>query len=674
MVGDEINRASPKTQSALLECMEERQVTVDGLTYELQTPFMVIATQNPIEMEGTYPLPEAQRDRFTARIAMGYPDADRRAGDARRARRRGPDPRPRGRSSDAAIVRQLIETVRDVHVADAVKQYAVNLCTATRESPDLRLGASPRATLQLLRTGRAVAALEGRDYVVPDDLQALAVPVLAHRIIPTAEAQLAGVPPTRSWPTSCTACRCRPTATPRSPYHEPSGAAAGRPVTNAVRPAEAITVREALRGLTGRGRCFLYGAAAAALCALILGENDLLRIAVLLAALPLLAAWNVGRSRYRLACTRVLEPNRVQVGMTARVLLRLENLSSFTTGTLLLEDRLPYALGSRPRLVLERLARRHASSVAYTVRADVRGRFEVGPLVVRLTDPFGLCELTRSFPSVDHLVVIPQVVPLPMVRLAGEYAGAGESHARSVAVHGEDDAATREYRHGDDLRRVHWRSTARTGELMVRREEQPWESPRDDRAGHPRLGAPRRGPDGELRVGGVRGRRASPSTCATPATRCGWSPTPAPTSTRSGGDTAHPRPPGRGAAVPARRPRPSRSTRSGTGPTAAWSSRCSALLDDGRGGTARLAAAQRHHLRRLHDQQYDLAEPADRRPRGGRRTRTPRPGSRCCAAAGGSSTSRTAPSWPPCGRRSAAARRASPWRAAMAETVAGGVR
>jgi uncharacterized protein (DUF58 family) len=235
-------------------------------------------------------------------------------------------------------------------------------------------------------------------------------------------------------------------------------------------------VREGLRGLTGRGRCFLYAAAAAAVAALILGEKDFLRIAVLLAALPLIAAWHVGRSRYRLSCHRSLDPNRVQVGMTARVLLRLENLSNFTTGTLLLEDRLPYSLGSRPRIVLERLGRRHASTVAYTVRADVRGRFEVGPLVVRLTDPFGLCELTRSFPSVDHLIVIPQVHPLPMVRLAGEYAGAGESHARSVAVHGEDDAATREYRHGDDLRRVHWRSTARTGELMVRREEQPWES------------------------------------------------------------------------------------------------------------------------------------------------------------------------------------------------------
>jgi uncharacterized protein (DUF58 family) len=235
-------------------------------------------------------------------------------------------------------------------------------------------------------------------------------------------------------------------------------------------------MREALRGLTTRGRSFLAGAGAAAVSAFILGERDLMRVAVLLAALPLLAAAYVGRSRYKLACTRSLDPGRAPVGSSARVILRLQNMSRLPTGTLLLEDRLPYALGSRPRVVLERLGAHQASSVAYTVRADVRGRYPIGPLVIRLTDPFGLCELTRSFPSVDRLIVIPQVVPLPAVRLGGEYAGTGDSRARSVAVHGEDDAATREYRRGDDLRRVHWRSTARTGALMVRREEQPWET------------------------------------------------------------------------------------------------------------------------------------------------------------------------------------------------------
>lgn len=237
-----------------------------------------------------------------------------------------------------------------------------------------------------------------------------------------------------------------------------------------------MTMREALRGLTTRGRSFLAAAGAAALSALLLGEKDLLRVAVLLAVLPLLAAAYVGRSRYKLACNRSLQPHRVAMGANARVVLRLQNMSRLPTGTLMLEDRLPYALGSRPRVVLERLGAHQASSVAYSVRPDVRGRYEVGPLVVRLTDPFGLCELIRSFPSVDRLTVIPQVTTLPMVRVAGEYAGSGESRARSVAVHGEDDAATREYRRGDDLRRVHWKSTARTGELMVRREEQPWES------------------------------------------------------------------------------------------------------------------------------------------------------------------------------------------------------
>ncbi|MFY1651085.1 DUF58 domain-containing protein [Solwaraspora sp. WMMB762] len=235
-------------------------------------------------------------------------------------------------------------------------------------------------------------------------------------------------------------------------------------------------MRAALRGLTTRGRSFLAAGAAAVVSALILGEKDLLRVAILLAVLPLLAALYVGRSRYKLACTRSLEPHRVPVGSNARVVLRLQNLSRLPTGTLLLEDRLPYALGSRPRVVLERLGAQQASSVAYTVRAEVRGRYEVGPLVVRLTDPFGLCELTRAFPSVDRLTVIPQVTALPSVQLAGEYAGSGDSRARSVAVHGDDDSATREYRRGDDLRRVHWKSTARTGELMVRREEQPWET------------------------------------------------------------------------------------------------------------------------------------------------------------------------------------------------------
>jgi MoxR-like ATPase len=187
VLGDEINRASPKTQSALLESMEERQVTVDGTTYALQEPFMVIATQNPVEMEGTYPLPEAQRDRFTARISLGYPPpaAERDMLDSHGASSPLDRLTPVARASD---VQELVVAVRRVHVSDQVKDYIISLANATRTSPELRLGASPRAALHLLRASRAWAALDGRDYVIPDDVQRLARPVLAHRLLPTAEA------------------------------------------------------------------------------------------------------------------------------------------------------------------------------------------------------------------------------------------------------------------------------------------------------------------------------------------------------------------------------------------------------------------------------------------------------------------------------------------------------
>jgi MoxR-like ATPase len=190
VVGDEINRASPKTQSALLECMEEGQVTVDGETYPLQRPFVVMATQNPIEMEGTYPLPEAQRDRFMARISMGYPS---RAAEVAVLDSHGgafplQDMTP---VTDGETVAKLIEIVRTLHASAAIKHYIVDLTNATRATPALRLGASPRASLHLLRASRAYAALAGRDHVLPDDVQALVVPVLAHRMIPAGQTQVA---------------------------------------------------------------------------------------------------------------------------------------------------------------------------------------------------------------------------------------------------------------------------------------------------------------------------------------------------------------------------------------------------------------------------------------------------------------------------------------------------
>lgn len=189
VVGDEINRASPKTQSALLEAMEERQVTVDGQTYPLPRPFLVMATQNPIEMEGTYPLPEAQRDRFMARISMGYPAPSSEM--AMLAAHGGVSPLE-GLTpvTTGEEVQRAIESIRDLHTADALRRYVVEVVGASRQHRMLRLGASPRAGLQLLRAARAHAALAGRDHVLPEDVQTMAVPVLAHRVMPTGEASL----------------------------------------------------------------------------------------------------------------------------------------------------------------------------------------------------------------------------------------------------------------------------------------------------------------------------------------------------------------------------------------------------------------------------------------------------------------------------------------------------
>lgn len=182
VIGDEINRASPKTQSALLESMEEGQVSVDGRSHFLAAPFIVIATQNPIEMEGTYPLPEAQRDRFMARISMGYPDMTAELRMLRQRETASPLDAIRP-VVDATRLADMIATARNVFASRAVEQYAVAIAQATRVDRDLRLGASPRATLQLVRAAKARAALDGREFVLPDDVDALAVPVLSHRLI-----------------------------------------------------------------------------------------------------------------------------------------------------------------------------------------------------------------------------------------------------------------------------------------------------------------------------------------------------------------------------------------------------------------------------------------------------------------------------------------------------------
>jgi MoxR-like ATPase len=191
VLGDEINRASPKTQSALLECMEERQVTVDTQTHPLGTPFMVVATQNPVEHEGTYPLPEAQLDRFMLRLSIGYPstDVETEILATHGAGQPLDDLEP---VADAPGVAEMITQAHRVHVAPAIRRYIVNLVEATRRHPDVYLGASPRASIMVLRAARALAAAEERDYVIPDDVKVLALPTLCHRLIVTADAVMTG--------------------------------------------------------------------------------------------------------------------------------------------------------------------------------------------------------------------------------------------------------------------------------------------------------------------------------------------------------------------------------------------------------------------------------------------------------------------------------------------------
>ncbi|GER22700.1 MoxR-like ATPase [Zafaria cholistanensis] len=191
VIADEINRASAKTQSALLECMEEHQVSVDGATWRLEDPFMVVATQNPVELEGTFLLPEAQRDRFMARVSMGYPDT--RAELAMLEAHQSGSPLEAVRPVvGAAGLLDLAAAVRSVFAADPVKEYVVALGQATRAHPDIRLGASPRALLQLLRAAKAEAALNGRGFVLPDDVAAVAPAVLAHRLVLHRRAEAAG--------------------------------------------------------------------------------------------------------------------------------------------------------------------------------------------------------------------------------------------------------------------------------------------------------------------------------------------------------------------------------------------------------------------------------------------------------------------------------------------------
>ncbi|HEX4189772.1 MAG TPA: DUF58 domain-containing protein [Marmoricola sp.] len=235
------------------------------------------------------------------------------------------------------------------------------------------------------------------------------------------------------------------------------------------------SLRDGIRALTQRGRAFVAGGVTAAVCGIALGERDLVRIGVLILLLPLVTAAFVSRSSHRLSLVRTITSNLVEADQSVTVQLEVTNAGS-TTGLLLVEEVVPWALGQRPRFVIDAMQPGWSRRFDYPVRAEVRGLYEIGPLRIRVADPFGMLALNRAFTRTTTLVVVPAAEPLPAIPMLGTWTGSGDNRPRPYSVGSAADVTVREYQLGDDLRRVHWRSTARTGELMVRREEQPWQS------------------------------------------------------------------------------------------------------------------------------------------------------------------------------------------------------
>lgn len=229
------------------------------------------------------------------------------------------------------------------------------------------------------------------------------------------------------------------------------------------------------RLLTPRGRFFVVAGILGVLTAMIAGQRDVMRLAVLLLALPVIAAVLVSRARLRLSCERSVEPPEVPLGSPMRGRIRLGQDGRLPAGILMLEDSVPRELGPRPRFLVDKADLSWQREVEYPLLGRVRGRFTTGPLMVRTTDPFGLVQLDRQFVATSSVMVTPQIVPLPAMRASGGGGSTGEARPNRIGVVGQDDSLVREYRQGDEVRRIHWRSTAHRGELMVRREEQAWD-------------------------------------------------------------------------------------------------------------------------------------------------------------------------------------------------------
>lgn len=231
----------------------------------------------------------------------------------------------------------------------------------------------------------------------------------------------------------------------------------------------------AWRLLTVRGRVLVVAGLLALLVAMVAGQRDVMRLSLLLLTLPVVAAVLVARARLRLSCERSVEPAQAPLGSPLHGRITLGQDGRLPAGILMMEDAVPAELGNRPRFLVDKPNLSWRRQVEYPLLGRVRGRFTTGPLMVRTTDPFGLVQLDRQFVATSEVLVTPQIVPLPSLRSAGGGGSAGEARPHRVGVVGQDDALVREYRQGDEVRRIHWRSTARRGELMVRREEQAWD-------------------------------------------------------------------------------------------------------------------------------------------------------------------------------------------------------
>ena len=229
------------------------------------------------------------------------------------------------------------------------------------------------------------------------------------------------------------------------------------------------------RLLTGRGRLLLLVGVVALLAAMVAGQRDVIRLSLLLLSLPLVALLLVSRARLRLSCERSVEPAQVPLGSPMRGRITLGQDGLLPAGILMLEDSVPRELGPRPRFLVDKADLSWRREVEYPLLGRIRGRFATGPLMVRTTDPFGLVQLDRQFVATTEVMVTPQIVPLPAIRSTGGGGSAGEARPHRIGVVGQDDALVREYRQGDEVRRIHWRSTAHRGQLMVRREEQAWD-------------------------------------------------------------------------------------------------------------------------------------------------------------------------------------------------------